>query len=418
MKKIINGAYKITKFKNIMIKKIIINKKDLHLKYYYLLYLFLISIFLITKAVDKYKLHKPIPSLTPFIKYLKDCKKLISYQRKKIFNEYPYISVCIPALNMEKYIERIVLSVLNQSFQDFEIIVINDFSSDETSNILKRLSSKDKRVKFINHPKHSGVYASRTEAIMMSKGRYIILLDPDDMILNGNLFQELYDYNLNYNLDIIEFVVYQQKEGNNTIYLPDNHLESHYHNFSKKIIQQPELSNLLFYNPGTTQYNKTICRNIWNKMIRKEPLIKMIEYIGFDYYYNFVITADDMIMNIITYQYANNYSNIELPGYMYNIRKLSMSRGSGDTNLIKIRAINHYLYFFKFYNYIKDFKKDRNFLLYELKDLQHYMRFIKDYNIVEYLPKATDLFNEIIKDQNSTKELVDFAKDIVNYYMQ
>ena len=416
MNQIINESRKIIRFKNI--KTIINNKKFLYLKYYYLLYFFLFSVFLMTKVVDKYKLHKPIPSLTPYIKFLKDCKKLVSYERRKIFNEYPFISVCIPALNMEKYIERIILTVLNQSFQDFEIIVINDYSSDDTLNILKRLSSKDKRVKFISHPKHLGVYASRTEAILMSKGKYIILLDPDDMILNENLFQELYDYNLKYNLDIIEFVVYQQKEGNNTIYLPNNHLESHYHNFSKNIIQQPELSNLLFYNPGTNEYSKTICRNIWNKMIRKEPLVKMIEYIGFDYYYNFVITADDMIMNIITYQFANNYSNIELPGYMYNIRKLSMSRGSGDIDLIKIRSINHYLYFFKLYKYFKDFGKDRNFLLYELKDLQHYMRFIKTYNLVEYLPKASNLFKEIINDEKASKELVDLAKELVMFYQQ
>ena len=414
MNHIINESHKITRFKNIKI--IIKNNKCLHLKYYYLLYFFLFSIFLMTKVVDKYKLHKPIPSLTPYIKFLKDCKKLISYERRKVFNEYPFISVCIPALNMEKYIERIILTVLNQSFQDFEIIVVDDYSSDETPNILKRLNFKDKRIKFISHPKNLGVYASRTEAIRMSKGKYIILLDPDDMILNENLFQELYDYNYKYNLDIIEFVVYQQKEGNNTIYLPNNHLESHYHNFSKNIIQQPELSNLLFYNPGTTQYNKTICRNIWNKMIRKEPLVKMIEYIGFDYYYNFVVTADDMIMNIITYQFANNYSNIELPGYMYNIRKLRMSRGNEDINLIKIRSNNHYFYFFQLYKYIKDFKKDRNFFLYELKDLQHYMRFIKTYNLVEYLPKAIDLFKEIINDEKASKELVDFAKELVMFY--
>ena len=204
MNQIINESHKITRFKNIKI--IINNKKHLNLKYYYLLYFFLFSVFLMTKVVDKFKLHKPIPSLTPYIKFLKDCKKLISYNRKKIINESPYISVCIPALNMEKYIERILLTVLNQSFQDFEIIVVNDYSTDETTNILKRLSSKDKRIKFINHPKHLGVYRSRTEAILMSKGKYIILLDPDDMILNENLFQELYDYNLKYNLDIIEFV--------------------------------------------------------------------------------------------------------------------------------------------------------------------------------------------------------------------
>ena len=87
-------------------------------------------------------------------------------------------------------------------------------------------------------------------------------MDPDDMYLNPDLFQEIYNYNLKYNLDIIEFSVFQQIEGQKKIILPNNHYEKHYHNFGKKIISQPELSNLLYYYPGTKNYSKTICRNI------------------------------------------------------------------------------------------------------------------------------------------------------------
>ena len=145
-------------------------------------------------------------------------------------------------------------------------------------------------------------------------------MDPDDMYLNQNLFQDLYNYNLKYNLDIIEFSVLQQNDGEKKIFLPDNHYEIHYHGFPNEIISQPELSNLLFYSPGTKEYRKTICINIWNKIIRKNVYLKVNEYIGKEYYDAFVITADDMLMNIIAYHYAQNYSNIILPGYLYNIR--------------------------------------------------------------------------------------------------
>ncbi len=392
-------------------------KKKLNLRYYYYLYIFLISMFLVTKVIDKYRLHKPKFSLEPLIKFIKDCKKLRYYERKKIINEKPYISVCIPALNMEQYLEITILSILNQSFQNFEIIVVNDFSKDETEKILRKLREKDERIKYINHPKNLGVYASRSEAILMAKGQFIILLDPDDMFLNENLFQELYDYNLKYNLDIIEFKVYHQREGTDTIFFPNNHLESHYHNFSKQIIHQPELSDILFYNPGTKEYNKTICRNIWNKMIRKEPLEKMIEYIGYDYFHNYlVITADDMLMNVITYHFAQNYSNIDLPGYLYNIRKVSMSRGNAGIELKRIRTINHYLYFTTFYKYIKEFNKDRNFLFYELMDLKHYILFIKECELLDYIPKAIDFFNKIIEDKNASLQFKNFSRGIIDFF--
>ena len=67
------------------------------------------------------------------------------------------ISICIAALNMQSYIKQNQLSILNQSFQDFEIIIINDFSKDETLNIIKDLQSTDSRIKLVNHYKNLGV---------------------------------------------------------------------------------------------------------------------------------------------------------------------------------------------------------------------------------------------------------------------
>ena len=211
------------------------------------------------------------------------------------------------ALNMKLYMQQNLLSIINQSFQDFEIIIVNDFSKDETEFIIERLQSKDPRIKLVNHSKNLGVYHSRMEAILTAKGEYILLMDPDDMLLNPNLFKELYNFNLKNNLDIVEFSVYQQTEGEKQIVIPDNHFEVHYHNFQKDIISQPELSNLLYYQPGTKKYSKTICRNIWNKIIRRKVFLKVDEFIGKSYYNAFVITADDMLMNVMAYQYAQNY---------------------------------------------------------------------------------------------------------------
>ena len=258
-----------------------------------------------------------------YIKYINDCKYHKRYNRIKIINENPYISVCIPALNMNKYIERNILSIINQSFQDFEIIIINDNSKDDTEKLVKKLQLEDIRIKLINHNTNKGVYYSRIESILFSKGKYIILMDPDDLYLNENLFQQLYNYNLNNNLDIIEFTVFQQIEGRRNIFYPRKHLESHYHNFSYNIIAQPYLSELLFHDPSSNMYSYSICRNIWNKMVRRKIFLDMHKFIGQEYFKDFVITdfkdfvitADDMAMNIISYHFSDNYSNIYLPGY-------------------------------------------------------------------------------------------------------
>ena len=311
-----------------------------------------------------------------------------------------------------------LLSILNQSFQDFEIIIVNDNSKDETENIIRYLQSKDRRIKLINHSENLGVYRSRIEAILNGKGEYILLMDPDDMFMNKNLFKDLHNYNLENNLDIVEFSVYQQKDGEKKIFLPDNHYETHYHGFPEKIISQPELSSLLYYLPGTKDYSKTICRNIWNKIIRRKVFLKVDEYIGKEYYYAFVITADDMLMNVIAYQYAQNYSNIILPGYLYNIRNVSMSRGEGGIELKKVRTINHYQYFFILYKYLKEFDKDRNFLMFEMKDLNHYVLFIKDLDIKEYIIKEIEFLEGLLTDEKVGQEFRDYINQTLAYFMK
>ena len=316
---------------------------------------------------------------------------------------------------MEKYIEQTILSILNQSFQDFEIIIVNDNSKDNTEKILYQISQKDDRIKIIKHISNKGFYYSRMEAILNSNGIYIILMDPDDIFLNENLLLELYNYNLYKNLDIIEFIVYHQIEGRRNIIYPGNHFEAHYHNFSKNIIYQPELSKLLFKVPNKQLYSYSICRNIWNKMIRKKIFLDMYEYIGLEYFKKYVITADDMLMNVISYHFAHNYSNINLPGYMYNLRRVSMSRGDGGIELKMIRSINHLFYFKVLYKYIKQFQINRKILYFEIKNLKRFIYFIKDYNITSYNKEAKDFLNEVIIDKYANNRCKDFISELLFY---
>ena len=353
--------------------------------------------------------------LKSFKKYIYDCKNLIKYDRKKINKNHPYISICIPAFNMENFIEQNLLSILNQSFQDFHIIIINDASNDKTVNIIKSMQFNDKRIKLISHKKKLGVYRSRIESILNSKSEFILLMDPDDMYLNKDLFQELYNYNRDKNLDIIEFSVYRQNKGEKRIYLPNNDFETHYHKFEKDIIYQPELSNLLYYDPKTGNYSFTICRNIWNKMIRKNVYIQTINYIGKKYYFKFIITADDMIMNIISYQFAKNYSNINLPGYLYIKRKDSMSRGRSE-KLEKLRARNYFDYFELFYKYVKDYNKDRNILFYEMKNLQRFILNIKRNNITKYIKFQLNLIKNILSENTLSTDFETYLKKLSFFF--
>jgi cellulose synthase/poly-beta-1,6-N-acetylglucosamine synthase-like glycosyltransferase len=191
---------------NSAIFKVIIIVKEFLFKiplffFRYVLFFIVTLFFIFMRSIDKlyYKNKTEIKLLR---KYVNDCKKLKRFNRNKIYNKNPYISVCIAALNMKYFIERNIISILNQSFQNFEIIIVNDGSTDETGNIIKRMQSNEKKIKLLTHTSSLGVYRSRIESILNSSSNYIILMDPDDMYLNEHLFQKLYDYNKNMNLDI------------------------------------------------------------------------------------------------------------------------------------------------------------------------------------------------------------------------
>ena len=100
----------------------------------------------------------------------------------------PKISVIIPTFNGEKRISRAIESVLVQTIQDFEIIVVDDASTDKTREIVKEYQKKDNIIKLITLNKNSGgPNIPRRIGIQNSKGKYVTLLDQDDMYLPNNL---------------------------------------------------------------------------------------------------------------------------------------------------------------------------------------------------------------------------------------
>jgi len=347
-------------------------------------------------------------------KYIIRCSKIKKYEYEKKSNKGElYLSIILPVYNMEKYIKRALLSILNQTFKNFEIIIINDSSNDDTNKIIQKFKKNVDKIKILEHNENLGTYISRIDGVLLSKGQYILFIDPDDILLNPYLFQKIYEINNKYNLDIIEFVVYYEEEGNNKIIIPDGHRLNHFHGFEQKIIYQSELSDLLFYEPKNKNKSRIICRPIWNKVIKKYVLLKTINFIGNDInknkYFNY---AEDTIMNIINFQFANNYSNINIPGYLYNIRKKGISHGKLGTKY-KIAISKNILFYFKLlYKYIKYFEKDRNILYNELKDFISNLFSFKIFNITESITDTKQYLNNILIDKNISIEFKEFIRKI------
>lgn len=113
----------------------------------------------------------------------------------------PMVSVVIPIYNVEKYLKKCIDSILNQSFNDFEIILVNDGSTDSSIEICNEYIEKDCRIILINK-KNGGASSARNAGINVAKGKYVSFIDSDDCI-NDNYFNILVEKAEMNNCDVI-----------------------------------------------------------------------------------------------------------------------------------------------------------------------------------------------------------------------
>ena len=95
----------------------------------------------------------------------------------------PRISVLMPAYNSEQYVAESIESILNQTFTDFEFIIINDGSTDNTAKIIDEYAKRDERIKFVNNSKNKGLIGVLNEGLNLARGEYIARMDSDDISL-------------------------------------------------------------------------------------------------------------------------------------------------------------------------------------------------------------------------------------------
>lgn len=104
---------------------------------------------------------------------------------------HPLVSVIMPAYNTEEYIEDAVRSVMTQTFQNWELLVVDDHSTDSTCAIIESLATEDDRIILIKNENNLGVSKTRNRGLSLAKGDYIAFLDGDDVWAEDKLEKQL-----------------------------------------------------------------------------------------------------------------------------------------------------------------------------------------------------------------------------------
>ena len=102
----------------------------------------------------------------------------------------PVVSVVIPTFNRQAFIGEAIESVQKQTFSDWEMLIVDDASTDNTESIVKEYVQKDPRIKYYKNEKNLGIAKTRNKCLELSQGKYIAPLDSDDIWLDENKIRD------------------------------------------------------------------------------------------------------------------------------------------------------------------------------------------------------------------------------------
>ena len=165
------------------------------------------------------------------------------------------LSIIVPVYKVEKQLEQCIRSILNQSFTNFELILVDDGSPDKCGEICDEYEKKDKRIKVI-HKKNGGLSDARNAGLDIAKGKYIGFVDSDD-IIHPEMYERMYNFINKYNVDIVQckFKKFKSIEDINKL-SNINNTNIEYYTSKEAIMDMID--------------NNKINVNTWNKLYKRE----------------------------------------------------------------------------------------------------------------------------------------------------
>ena len=212
--------------------------------------------------------------------------------------ENPLISIIIPAYNIEEYLTRTVDSILSQSYQNLEIILVNDGSTDGTAAVINDYATRDSRIKAI-HKENGGVTSARLRGVVEATGEYIGFVDGDDDIA-PDMYAKLMENAMAYGADI-SHCGYQ-------MVFPGGKVDYYYN--TGRIVQQDNTKGLWdlieggFVEPA-----------LWNKLYRRELFEGLSDWMDTSIRIN-----EDLLMNFYLFRQAKKSVFEDICPYRYILR--------------------------------------------------------------------------------------------------
>lgn len=287
-------------------------------------------------------------------------KNLLINNKELSINNLNKISVIIPIFNCQDFIKYTIRSIQNQNMTEFEIILVNDNSNDNSFKIINDLQKEDKRIYILNNKKNMGTLYSRCIGTLKSRGDYIFPLDNDDMLTDIDIFEYIYNIAKKDDYDIVEFKAFDipnYKRGRKKI--RENYFNHHPNNL---ILHQPELGIFPISKNYIFSFNDF---HIWGKCIKTKIYKKAIKSLGIKRYSNYNCWTEDIIIILVIFNLANSFRFINKYGifHMENIITTSYKLLDKYKILAEIDLLDIIIDFLKDIQEYKKFAVDKALLI-------------------------------------------------------
>ena len=243
-----------------------------------------------------------------------NCENKLIEENQKFKKSYnPDISVVMTMYNQAHCIYKGLRSVQNQSLKNIEIIIIDDCSEDNSTEVIKEYQKEDPRIILILHDTNEGEIKSRTDGIRKAKGKYITIIDGDDALIHKDILKDSFFIAKKGKLDIVQFKGSGYSKG-----VSKNIVYNYFNKNVSNIIYQPELRTKFIDKKrfGINQY-ELINTVIWAKLVKNDVFQKVLKYIGTEFTDDYINEAEDLIMAVGIFHAAKSYYIMKEMGY-YN----------------------------------------------------------------------------------------------------
>ena len=330
--------------------KLFKQKNKIIFKIFLVLFLLLINL-KIYDIIEYSTITKEIKLIKKFYKIIKNeilqFRRLIININNTNKSKYPKVSIISSVYNREKYIPIFIRCIQNQILVDIELIFVDDFSEDNSIEIIERYKINDPRIILIKNKKNKGTLISRNIGALKARGEYLVFPDSDD-ILSRDILNICYKTCKTYNYDLVRFNMYSDHYF--IFGLIDIHL--------KREIFQPELRTYLIYGYG---YLKLVDGIISNKFIRKTLYLISLNNINEFFINQKMVYFEDGLINLALHFNAKSLYLLNHIGYYYIFNKDSMSHFINFDSYLRCFFI--FLKFFVEYTKKNKYEQEMNFFI-------------------------------------------------------